>query len=141
MFWSVGSEWRASIANWRSWPLRGARSTSPCSCTSCGKAVFAFGEEGLYLRADGFCIGGRVGAFPLRSDVGHLTDRQAYDFGREIWGGFKSSMGLGRFVDRQHSMRPRRMWNAVMLRSAMALVPLIVSRSVSSMVLVGAIHE
>ena len=87
MFWSVGSEWRASIANWRSWPLRGARSTSPCSCTSCGKAVFAFGEEGLYLRADGFCIGGRVGAFPLRSDVGHLTDRQAYDFGREILGG------------------------------------------------------
>ena len=31
MSWSVGSGCRASIANWRSWPLRGARSTSPCS--------------------------------------------------------------------------------------------------------------
>ena len=31
MSWSVGSGCRASIADWRSWPLRGARSTSPCS--------------------------------------------------------------------------------------------------------------
>ena len=56
-------------------------------CTSCGKAALAFGEEGLYLCADGLCIGGRVGAFPPRSDVGYLGNRQAYDFGREIWGG------------------------------------------------------
>ena len=56
-------------------------------CTGCCKAAFAFGEEGLYLRADGLCIGGWVGAFPPRSDVGYLGNRQAYDFGREIWGG------------------------------------------------------
>ena len=68
MSWSVGSGCRASIANWRSWPLRGARSKS-------------------YLRADGLCIGVQVGAFPPRSDVGYLGNRQAYDFGREIWGG------------------------------------------------------
>ena len=54
---------------------------------------------------------------------------------------FKSSMGLGCFIDRQRSMRPGRMWNAAMLRSAMALVPVTVRRSILSiMALVGAIH-
>ena len=54
---------------------------------------------------------------------------------------FKSSMGLGPFVDRQRSMRPGRIWNAAMLRSAMALVPLTVRRSIlSSIALVGTIH-
>ena len=28
-----------------------------------------------------------MGAFPPRPDVGYLGNRQAYDFGREIWGG------------------------------------------------------
>ena len=55
-------------------------------CTSCGKAAFAFGEAGLYLRAENLCIGGRVGAFPPRSDVEYLGNRRAYDLGREIWG-------------------------------------------------------
>ena len=150
MSWSVASGCRVLIANWRSWPLRGARSTSPCS---------------LRWRVVVRVVARRRLPLARRDSISAWTvSALGGGWGRSIralmWGtsaiarrmisvakseaaviDFKSSMSLGRFVDRQRSMRPGRMWNAAMLSSAMALVPLTMRRSIlSSMALVGAIH-
>ena len=150
MSWSVASGCRVLIANWRSWPLRGARSTSPCSLRW-RVVVRVVARRRLPLARRDFISARMISAF----EGGWRRSLRAL-----VWGAsaiarrmisvaksgaavidFKSSMGLGRFVDRQRSMRPGMMWNAAMLRSAMALVPLTVRRSIlSSMALVGAIH-
>ena len=56
MSWSVGSGCRASIAVEGSKIDESVQSALEGRCTGCGKAAFDFGEEGLYLRADGLCI-------------------------------------------------------------------------------------
>ena len=141
MSWSVGSGCRASIANWRSWPLRRARSTSPCSLrwrvvvrvvarrrlplarrdSVSARMVSAF--EGGWGRSLHTLMWG-TSAIARRMISVAKSGTAVIDF--------KSSIDLGRFVDRQRSMRPGRMWNAAMLRSAMALVPLTVRRSILS---------
>ena len=150
MSWSVGSGCRSSIANWRSLPLRGARSTSPCSLRW-RVVVRVVARRRLPLaRRDSIsarmvsALGGGWGRSlrALMWGTSAIARRMisVAKYGAAVID-FKSSMGLGRFVDRQRSMRPGRMWNAAMLRSAMALVSLTVRRSVlSSMALVGAIH-
>ena len=150
MSWSVGSGCRVSIAYWRSWPLRGARLTSPYSL--CWRVVVRVVARRRLPLARRDSISARM--------VSALGGGWGRSFRALLWGtsaivrrmisvakseaaviDFKSSMGLGRIVDRQRSMRPGRMWNAAILSSAMALVPLTVRRSIlSSMALVGAIY-
>ena len=104
-----GAGWRASIANWRS-GVEGSKidesvqSAVEGCCTSCGKAAFPFSEEGLYLRADDSCEEGGGWGHTLcalmwgTSAIIRRIISVAKSGAAVI--DFKSSLGLGRFVDR-----------------------------------------
>ena len=110
MSWSVASGCRVLIANWRSWPFRGARSTSPCSLrwrvvvrVVARRRLPLARRDSIFARMVSALGGGwgrslRALMWGTSAIAGRMIS--VAKSGAAVID-FNSSMNLGRFVDRQ----------------------------------------